>query len=125
VARDSARAVHPAGAGQRAGCDRFLRVITGRCQSGVRTALIAIALTVFFSLIGVITFGTLVGSLRCRSSCAAPFDPAPLSAPFVATLVDVTASSSTSRWRSFLSGTAAVAATPRHPRATCRRCRRW
>jgi len=51
---------------------------------------IHLGLVVFFSLIGVITFGTLMGSLlpfvlrRCR------IDPAAASAPFVATLVDVT-----------------------------------
>src|SRR5262249_32388994 len=49
-----------------------------------------IALTIFFSLIGVVMWGTLSGSMlpfvlkRCR------LDPAASSAPFVATLVDVT-----------------------------------
>ncbi len=49
-----------------------------------------IALTIFFSLIGIVTWGTLSGSMvpmvlkKCR------LDPAASSAPFVATLVDVT-----------------------------------
>jgi len=49
-----------------------------------------IALTIFFSLIGVVMWGTLAGSMlpfllrRCK------LDPATSSAPFVATLVDVT-----------------------------------
>jgi magnesium transporter len=51
---------------------------------------IPIALTVFFSLIGVITFGTLVGSLLPFILRRFRIDPATASAPFVATLVDVT-----------------------------------
>ena len=49
-----------------------------------------VALTVAISLVGVVLWGTL--SRRCcRSSCdACGFDPAASSAPFVATLVDVT-----------------------------------
>jgi magnesium transporter len=49
-----------------------------------------IALVIFFSLIGVVMWGTLAGSMlpfllrRCK------IDPATSSAPFVATLVDVT-----------------------------------
>lgn len=49
-----------------------------------------IAITIFFSLIGIVMWGTLSGSMipillkRCR------VDPATSSAPFVATLVDVT-----------------------------------
>jgi len=49
-----------------------------------------LAITIFFSLIGIITWGTLSGSMvpmvlkKCR------LDPATSSAPFVATLVDVT-----------------------------------
>jgi magnesium transporter len=51
---------------------------------------ILLAITVFFSLIGIIMWGTLSGSMipmvlkKCR------LDPATSSAPFVATLVDVT-----------------------------------
>ncbi len=49
-----------------------------------------IALTVFFSLIGVVTFGTLTGSMLPFILRKVGFDPASSSAPFVATLVDVT-----------------------------------
>jgi magnesium transporter len=49
-----------------------------------------VALTVFFSLIGVVTFGTLAGSLLPFILRRLGFDPASASAPFVATLVDVT-----------------------------------
>jgi magnesium transporter len=49
-----------------------------------------IALTVFFSLIGVVTFGTLAGSLLPFLLRRLKLDPASASAPFVATLVDVT-----------------------------------
>jgi magnesium transporter len=50
----------------------------------------AIGLTVFFSLLGVITFGTLTGSLLPFILRRVRIDPAAASAPFVATLVDVT-----------------------------------
>jgi magnesium transporter len=49
-----------------------------------------LAITIFFSLIGIVMWGTLSGSMipmilkKCRQ------DPAASSAPFVATLVDVT-----------------------------------
>jgi magnesium transporter len=49
-----------------------------------------IALTVFGSLIGVVTFGTMAGSLLPFVMRRLGFDPASASAPFVATLVDVT-----------------------------------
>jgi magnesium transporter len=49
-----------------------------------------IASTVFGSLIGVVMFGTLAGSLLPFLLRALRFDPASASAPFVATLVDVT-----------------------------------
>ena len=42
------------------------------------------------SLIGVVTFGTLAGSLLPFVLRRLGFDPASASAPFVATLVDVT-----------------------------------
>jgi len=51
---------------------------------------VLVALTVFFSLIGVVTFGTLAGSLLPFVLRRLHFDPASASAPFVATLVDVT-----------------------------------
>jgi magnesium transporter len=49
-----------------------------------------VAATVFCSLIGVVTFGTLAGSLLPFVLRRLGFDPASASAPFVATLVDVT-----------------------------------
>jgi magnesium transporter len=51
---------------------------------------VLVALTVFASLIGVVTFGTLAGSLLPFVMRRLGFDPASASAPFVATLVDVT-----------------------------------
>jgi magnesium transporter len=49
-----------------------------------------VALTVFFSLIGVVAFGTLTGSFLPFILRRLKFDPASASAPFVATMVDVT-----------------------------------
>ncbi|MBM4268416.1 MAG: magnesium transporter [Deltaproteobacteria bacterium] len=49
-----------------------------------------IGLTVALSLIGVVTFGTLAGSMLPFLLRRLGFDPASASAPFVATLVDVT-----------------------------------
>ncbi|HEX5066502.1 MAG TPA: magnesium transporter [Myxococcota bacterium] len=49
-----------------------------------------VALTVSMSLVGVVTFGTLAGSLLPFVLRRLGFDPASASAPFVATLVDVT-----------------------------------
>jgi magnesium transporter len=49
-----------------------------------------VAVTVWLSLVGVVTFGTLVGSMLPFALRRLGFDPATSSAPFVATLVDVT-----------------------------------
>jgi magnesium transporter len=49
-----------------------------------------IAITVGTSLVGVVTFGTLAGSMLPLVLRRLGFDPASASAPFVATLVDVT-----------------------------------
>jgi magnesium transporter len=49
-----------------------------------------VAFTVWISLIGVVTFGTLAGSMLPFILRRLGFDPATSSAPFVATLVDVT-----------------------------------
>ena len=49
-----------------------------------------VGLTVASSLIGVVTFGTFAGSLLPFILRRLGFDPASASAPFVATLVDVT-----------------------------------
>jgi magnesium transporter len=49
-----------------------------------------VAITVFGSLVGVVTFGTLAGAFLPFTLRRLGFDPASASAPFVATLVDVT-----------------------------------
>jgi len=49
-----------------------------------------VAITVGLTLVGVVTFGTLVGSMLPFLLRRIGFDPASASAPFVATLVDVT-----------------------------------
>jgi divalent cation transporter len=49
-----------------------------------------IAFTIAFSLLGVVTFGTLAGSMLPLILRKCGLDPASASAPFVATLVDVT-----------------------------------
>ena len=49
-----------------------------------------VALTVGFSLIGIVLWGTLIGSVLPFGLRRLGFDPAASSAPFVATLVDVT-----------------------------------
>ena len=49
-----------------------------------------VAFTVWFALIGVVTFGTIAGSMLPFVLRRLGFDPATSSAPFVATLVDVT-----------------------------------
>jgi magnesium transporter len=49
-----------------------------------------VAITVWLSLIGVVSFGTLTGSMLPFVLRRLGFDPATSSAPFVATLVDVT-----------------------------------
>jgi len=49
-----------------------------------------IAMTVALSLVGVVTFGTITGSMLPFILRRLGFDPAAASAPFVATLVDVT-----------------------------------
>ena len=50
----------------------------------------AIAFTVATSLVGVVLFGTIAGSMLPFLLRRAGLDPASASAPFVATLVDVT-----------------------------------
>ena len=49
-----------------------------------------IALTVGFALVGVVTFGSVTGSMLPFVLQRLGFDPASASAPFVATMVDVT-----------------------------------
>jgi magnesium transporter len=51
---------------------------------------VLIGLTVAASLVGIVTFGSLTGSMLPFILQRIGFDPASASAPFVATLVDVT-----------------------------------
>ena len=51
---------------------------------------LALGLTIAFSLIGVVLFGTIAGSMLPFILRRCGLDPASASAPFVATLVDVT-----------------------------------
>jgi magnesium transporter len=48
-----------------------------------------VALTVGAALVGIVTFGSLAGSMLPFALQRVGFDPASASAPFVATLVDV------------------------------------
>lgn len=69
----------------------FLRISIWQITSDVYGAhWLLIALTVCFSLIGVVTWGSLMGSMLPFILKKFGFDPATSSAPFVATLVDVT-----------------------------------
>jgi magnesium transporter len=69
----------------------FLRITLWHALTGIYGEhYLLVALTVFSSLIGVVTFGTLAGSLLPFVLRRLGFDPASASAPFVATLVDVT-----------------------------------
>jgi magnesium transporter len=51
---------------------------------------VLVALTVGLGLVGIVLFGSLAGSMLPFLLKRAGFDPASASAPFVATLVDVT-----------------------------------
>jgi magnesium transporter len=51
---------------------------------------VLIGLTVAAALVGIVTFGSLTGSMLPFILQRIGFDPASASAPFVATLVDVT-----------------------------------
>jgi magnesium transporter len=69
----------------------FARVMTVQAMFGTyKTNALAIAFTVAFSLLGVVLLGTLAGSSLPFLFRRIGFDPASASAPFVATLVDVT-----------------------------------
>src|SRR4029079_7430685 len=73
------------------GCIGFLRIAIWSAFSkiyGPHWPLIG--LTIFGSLIGVVMWGTLSGSMLPFVLRRCGFDPAAASAPFVATLVDVT-----------------------------------
>jgi len=69
----------------------FLRITLWHAITGIYGEhYLLVAFTVFGSLIGVVTFGTMAGSLLPFVLRRLGFDPASASAPFVATLVDVT-----------------------------------
>jgi magnesium transporter len=59
-------------------------------HAGVTIEVHLVAITVGLALVGVVTFGTMVGSMLPFLFRRIGFDPASASAPFVATLVDVT-----------------------------------
>jgi magnesium transporter len=70
-------------------CDWFLRIsIWSAFSNGPHWLLVAV--TVAFSLVGVVLWGSFVGSILPFILRRLGFDPATSSAPFVATLVDVT-----------------------------------
>lgn len=69
----------------------FLRIVAWEALMPTYGAhYLLLGLTIFGSLLGVVTFGTLTGSLLPFLLRRLGFDPASASAPFVATLVDVT-----------------------------------
>ncbi len=69
----------------------FLRIVLWQAVSPLYGEhYLLVAFTVFFSLIGVVSFGTIAGSVLPFALRRLGFDPASASAPFVATLVDVT-----------------------------------
>jgi magnesium transporter len=69
----------------------FLRIVVWQMVSPIYGEhYLLLALTVSTSLVGVVTFGTVVGSFLPFVLRRLGFDPASASAPFVATLVDVT-----------------------------------
>ena len=73
------------------GCIGFFRIILWSMATGIYgDHAINIGLTIGTSLIGVVMWGTLSGSMLPLLMKKLGFDPATSSAPFVATLVDVT-----------------------------------
>jgi magnesium transporter len=69
----------------------FLRITVWSAFSDIYGAQwLLVAFTVAFALVGVVLWGTLIGSLLPLLLRRLGFDPATSSAPFVATLVDVT-----------------------------------
>src|SRR5206468_8825457 len=71
------------------GCIGFLRIAVWSMFSHIYGShWPLIGLTIFFSLIGVVMWGTLSGSMLPFALRRMGFDPAAASAPFVATLVD-------------------------------------
>ena len=74
------------------GCIGFLRICLWHVlwPSAYGNQWLPLAMTVGLALIGVVMFGTLSGSMLPFLLRRLNFDPASASAPFVATLVDVT-----------------------------------
>jgi magnesium transporter len=69
----------------------FLRIVIWQAVSPIYGEYyMLVAATIFFSLLGVVTFGTIAGSMLPFILRRVGLDPASASAPFVATLVDVT-----------------------------------
>jgi magnesium transporter len=72
-------------------CVGFLRITVWSAFSDIYTVhWLLVAVTVAVALIGVVMWGTLIGALMPLLLRRLGFDPATSSAPFVATLVDVT-----------------------------------
>ncbi len=69
----------------------LIRILVSQKISGAYGVhYLLLALTIACSLIGVVTFGTIAGSMLPFLLRRCGLDPASASAPFVATLVDVT-----------------------------------
>jgi magnesium transporter len=69
----------------------FLRIVLWQAVTPIYGQFyVLVALTIFLSLLGVVTFGTIAGSMLPFILRRCGLDPASASAPFVATLVDVT-----------------------------------
>lgn len=69
----------------------FIRVLTwGSFFNSYGEHYLMVAFTIFFTLIGVVMWGSLIGALLPLLLKRLGFDPAVSSAPFVATIVDVT-----------------------------------
>jgi magnesium transporter len=68
----------------------FVRVLVWPGPGGTAAHVGAVALTVAASLVGIVLWGSLVGAMLPFVLSRLGFDPASASAPFVATLVDVT-----------------------------------
>jgi magnesium transporter len=68
----------------------FVRVLLWPGPGGVAAEASLIALTVAASLVGIVLWGSLVGAMLPFALSRLGFDPASASAPFVATIVDVT-----------------------------------
>jgi len=77
--------------GSMLGAIGFIRIVAWQAVSPIYgDHYMRVAETVLFSLIGVVMFGTIAGSVLPFVLRRVGFDPASASAPFVATLVDVT-----------------------------------